>query len=269
MAPDQFGVAQPLGLEDLDKCVTRHGVYPSFLAPTGVPRSEYIRSQRNRSRSVSSSTEALDSDHARYITSRITQHARSVATGTSSLPTDSPVPYFQPLERGHVSEGIPSDIGSPEGALCGSMQIPPHHANSDVFPYLPSGGIGYNPGVFEQDRLSTYTGLDDYDTLFEARHGRGAIDGMPKSDERVLAASLMAMPATTSSVDMTEKLMVGARLKHTPDSGHPPPNQRGYVSVREILSTTKHRVVSTMSTGYILGDGAAIFTDMTHYVDLL
>ena len=86
-----------------------------------------------------------------------------MATGSRSLPTDSPVPYFQPLERGHVSEGVPSVIGSPEGALCRSMQIPPHHANSDVF---PSDGIEYNPEVFEQDRLSTYTGLDDYDIFF-------------------------------------------------------------------------------------------------------
>ena len=28
LAPDQFGVAQPLGPEDLDKHVTRQGVYP-------------------------------------------------------------------------------------------------------------------------------------------------------------------------------------------------------------------------------------------------
>ena len=125
MAPDQFGVARPLGLEDLDKHVTRYGIYPSFLAPTGVPWSEYVRSQRKMSRSVSSSTEVLDSDHTRYITSRITQHARSMATGTRSLPTDSPVPYFQPLEKGHVSEGVPSDIGLPESALNGSIQVPP------------------------------------------------------------------------------------------------------------------------------------------------
>ena len=84
-------MAQPLGPEDLGKCVTRHGIYPSFPAPTGIPWSEYIRSQRNRSRSVSSSTEAPDSDQARYITSRITQHARSKVAGTRSLPTDSPV----------------------------------------------------------------------------------------------------------------------------------------------------------------------------------
>ena len=208
----------------MDKHVTRHDVYPSFLAPTRVPWSEYILWQRNRSRSVSSSTEALDSDHARYITSKITQHARSMAAGTRSLPTDSPVPYFQPLERGHVSEGVPSDIASPEGALHGSMQIPPYCANLDVFPYLPSGGIEYNPEVFEQERLSTYTGLDDYDTLFEARHGRGAVDNIPKSGERTLVVPSMGIPPTIASGDMTENLLVGARPKHTPDSGQLPPD---------------------------------------------
>ena len=136
LAPDQFGVARPLGPEDLNRPVTRHGIYPSFLAPTGVPWSEYLRSQRNRSRSVSSSTEALDSDHARYITNRIVQHARSMATGTRSLPTDSPVPYFQPIERGHMSEGIPSYIGSPDNVPHGGMQIPPHCANLGEIPYL-------------------------------------------------------------------------------------------------------------------------------------
>ena len=72
LAPDQFGVARPLGPTDLDRCVTKHGVYPAFPAPTGVPWSECVRSQKNKSQSVSSSMEALDSDHARYITNRIT-----------------------------------------------------------------------------------------------------------------------------------------------------------------------------------------------------
>ena len=58
LAPDQLSVAQLLGPEDLDRHVMRHGVCFSFQAPTGVRWSEYIRSQRNRSRSVSSSTEA-------------------------------------------------------------------------------------------------------------------------------------------------------------------------------------------------------------------
>ena len=117
LTPDQFSVARPLGPEDLDRCVTQHGVYPSLPSLNGVPWSEYIRSQRNRSKSVSSSTEALDSNHARYITCQIAQHARSVATGTRSLPTDSPVPYFQPIERGHMSEGRLSDMDSQEAVF--------------------------------------------------------------------------------------------------------------------------------------------------------
>ena len=94
---------------------------PFITSLTGVPWSEYIQSQGNRSRSVSFSMEALDSDHARYITSQIAQHARSMATGTRSLPTDSPVPYFQPIERGHVSEGGLSDIDSQRAVFQGGM----------------------------------------------------------------------------------------------------------------------------------------------------
>ena len=123
LAPDQFSIARLLKPKDLDRCVTHHGIYPSLPAPNGVPWSEYVR-QRNRSRSVSSSTEALDSDHARFVTHRIAQHARSMATGTRSLPTNSPVPYYQPFERGPMSEGRLSDPGSQEG-----MYIPPYYVN--------------------------------------------------------------------------------------------------------------------------------------------
>ena len=115
----------------------QHGVYPSLPSPTAVPWSEYVRSQRNGSRSVSSSTEALDSDHARYITRRIAQHARSMATGTRSLPTDSPVPYFQPIERGHISEGGLSDRNSPKAIFVGGVQMSSHDGN------VPLGGINY------------------------------------------------------------------------------------------------------------------------------
>ena len=261
LAPDQFSVAQPLGPEDLDRHVTRHGICPSFLAPTGVPWSEYPRLQSNRSRSVSSSTEALDSGHARYITNRIAQHARSIATGTRSLPTDSPVPYFQPIERGHVSEGIASDIGSLEDAPHGCMQITPHHTNLGEIPYLPPGGIEYHPVVSEPDRLSTYTGLNDYDTLFEARHGRGAIDNVPKSGEEAIATSSIGIPPVTLSARMTENPMV--RIRHTPDSGPLPPNWKEHVSAGTDPSMIGHRVVSPVSTGHIIGEGADIFTDMT------
>ena len=36
-----------------------------------------------------------------------------MATGTRSLPTDSPVPYFQLLERGYMSEGSEEGVYAP------------------------------------------------------------------------------------------------------------------------------------------------------------
>ena len=57
--------------------------------------------------------------------------------------------------------------------------------------------------------------------------------------------------------------MVGARPKYIPDSGHLPPSHREHVSVKVAPSTTGCRVVSPVSTGQILGEGAAKFTDMT------
>ena len=101
--------------------MTRQGIYPSLPAPNGVPWNEYVRTHRNRPQSISSSTEALESDHARYVTRRIVQHARSMATHTRSLPTDSPVPYFQPVERGYMSEG------SQEGVYANPYVDPSEH----------------------------------------------------------------------------------------------------------------------------------------------
>ena len=100
LAPNHLSVARPLRPEDLDRCVTQQGMYPSQPASPGVPWSAYVRAQRNRSRSVSSSTEALDSDQPRYVF----QHARSMTTGTRSLPTNSLAPYFQSTDREYRSE---------------------------------------------------------------------------------------------------------------------------------------------------------------------
>ena len=73
---------------------------------------------------------------ARYITSRIAQHARSLATDTRSLPTDSPVPYFQqvPQERGQISKGVPSDMDLPIDThhIIQNVQMPTRQANSDI-----------------------------------------------------------------------------------------------------------------------------------------
>ena len=173
LTPDQFSVARPLRPEDLDRRVTRYGIYLSLPAPNGVPWSEYVRTHRNRSRSVSSSTEALESDHARYVTRKIVQHARTKATGTRSLPTDSPVPYFQPIERGYMSEG------SQEGVYVTPYVDPSEHT-------VNIGGTDYHPEIPKTDKVSTYTGLDDYDTLFAARHGRGALDPVPRVSEQMI-----------------------------------------------------------------------------------
>ena len=171
LAPDQFSVVRPLQPEDLDRRVTRQGIYPSLPAPNGIPWSEYVRTHRNRPQSISSSTEALESDHARYITRRIAQHARSMATYTRSLPTDSPIPYFQPIKRGYMSEG------SQEGVYATPYVDPSEYT-------INMGGTDYHSEITETDIVSTFTGLDDYNTLFAARHGRGALDPVPKIGEQ-------------------------------------------------------------------------------------
>ena len=87
-----------------------------------------------------------------------------------------------------------------------------------MLPYLPSSGIEYDPRSVDQDKLPTYTSLDDYNTLFEARHGRAAIDSVAISGERVPATSLVVIPTSAASMDVTENIMTGARPKHTLDS---------------------------------------------------
>ena len=231
--------------------MTRHGIYPLLPAPNGVPWSEYVRTQRNRSRSVSSSTEALESDHARYITRRIAQHARSMATSTRSLPTDSPVPYFQPIERGHMSEGRLSDLGSQKG-----VYVPPY-----VNPWEKierPGGTDHHLDASEIDKVSTYTGLDDYDTLFATRHGRGALEQVPRtSEQKIMTTSVGITPPSSSMglmVNPLERVMPTCDITHS--------SQREQVSISKDF--LKHRVVSPSSE--IIGVGAAIFTDMTEAI---
>ena len=172
-------MARPLRPEDLDRRVTRQGVYPSLPAPNGIPWSEYVRTHGNRPQSVSSSTEALESDHARFVTSMITQHARAMATCTRLLPTDSPIP-FQHMERRHMSEGYL------EG-------IPPYRVPSEH--PINIGGIDFHSEITEVDRVSTFIGLDDYNTLFAARHGRGALKLVPKiADIKNIATTSIASP---------------------------------------------------------------------------
>ena len=140
----------------------------------------------------------------------------------------------------------------------------PRHANSDIFPYLPSSGIEFNLRIVDQDKLSTFTSLDDYDTLFETRHGRGAIDSIPISGERVPTTSPVVIPILTPSMGVANNIMIGARPKHTPDSKYSLFSQRDPASVRkENWSPTEHRIISPVGTGHIIEEGDVIFTDMT------
>ena len=224
--------------------MTRYGIYPSLPAPNGVPWSEYVRTHRNKSRSVSSSTEALESDHARYVTRKIAQHARTMATGTRSLPTDSPVPYFQPIDRGYMSEG------SQEG-----VYATPYVDPSECI--VNKGGTDYHPEIPETDKVSTYTGLDDYDTLFAARHGRGALDPVPiVSDQMIMMTSLGIPPPVTGPelVNPMERVMPTCDMVHS--------SQREQVSLPK--DALQPCVVSPSSE--IIGEGAAIFTDMTETI---
>ena len=228
-----------------------HGIYPLLPAPNGVPWSEYVRSQRNRSRSISSSTESLQLDHARYITRRIAQHARSMATGTRSLPADSPVPYFQPIEREHMSEGRLSDLSLQE-----NIYVPPYVNQWEKT--IRPGGTDYHANASEIDRVSTYTRLDNYDTLFATRHGRRALDQVPTMSEHMIMTSSMGIIPITSGAGVMVNPLNRAELTSNLE----------HLNQRESASMTKDpledRVVSPNSK--IIGEGAAIFTDMTETI---
>ena len=172
-----------------------------------------MRTHRNRPKSVSSSTEALESDHARYVTRRIVQHARSMATSMRSLPTDSPVPYFQPIERGYMSEG------SQEGVYATPYVDPSEHT-------INIGGTDYHSEITETDRVSTFTGLDGYDTLFAARHGRGALDPVPTVSDQIITTTSLGIPPPITGpelINLMEKVMPIRDIAH--------PKQRDQVSL--------------------------------------
>ena len=160
-----------------------------------------------------------------------------------------------------MSEGGLSDIDSQGAVFLGGIQMPPHCANLNKTASIPSGGIEYHPVVPESDRVSTYMGLDDYDTLFEARHDRGALDHMPRTSGDVVTTSSIGITPTTLSAGVIANPMV--EVRPTFDSGPLHTNQREHVPMRADLSVMRHRVVSPINSSHIIGEGDAIFTDMT------
>ena len=56
------------------------------------------------------------------------------------------------------------------------------------------GGTDYHSEITETDRVSTFTGLDVYDTLFAARHGRRALDPVPRVSEQMITTTSLGIP---------------------------------------------------------------------------
>ena len=89
------------------------------------------------------------------------------------------------------------------------------------------------------------------------RHGRGALDQAPRISEGLISSSVGITPTTSSAGFMVSPL---DKVKPTIDIGHS--NQKEHVSMT--TDPLKHRVVSPSSE--IIGEGAAIFTDMTETI---
>ena len=149
-----------------------------------------------------------------------------------------------------MSEGGLSDRYSPKAIFVGSVQMSSRDGN------VPLGGVNY-PHVAAEPGI--YTGLhDDYDTLFEARHGRGALDPAPVTSQEVVSTSFGGITPAPSSTGM----ILNPRTEVRSTNGSLYPNQREHISEGTDLSEMGHQVVSP-SSGHIIGEGATIFMDMT------
>ena len=124
---------------------------------------------------------------------------------------------------------------------------------------ISSGFINYPPVAAEP---GIYTGLhDDYDTLFEARHGRGALDPAPVISREVVSISSRGiMPAPSST-----GIIVNPRTEVRSINGSLYPIQREHVSMDTDHYERRQQVISP-SSGHIISEGAAIFMDMTETV---
>ena len=159
-----------------------------------------------------------------------------MAAGTRSLPTDSPIPYSQPIERGYASKG------SQEGVYATPYIEPSEHT-------INIGGTDYHSEITETDKVSTFTGLDDYDTLFAARHGRGALDPVPTIGDQTFTTTL-GVPTPKAGPELIN------------------PMERMMPTHGEVVLDQKEKVGPqiTPPSSEIIGEGAAIFTDMTEMI---
>ena len=94
--------------------------------------------------------------------------------------------------------------------------------------------------------------------MFAAKHGRGALDPVPRTSEQMMMTTSMGITPPTVSMGLMVNPLEGVTPAH--DIAHS--SQREQVSLPK--ETLQHRVVSPSSE--IIGEGAAIFTDMTETI---
>ena len=139
--------------------------------------------------------------------------------------------------------------GSQEGVYTTPYVDPSEHT-------INIGGTDYHSEITETDRESTFTGLDDYDTLFAARHGRGALDPVPKVGEQITTTSFGIPPP------MVSPELINPMERAMPIHGDVHPGQGEQVSLTH--ETLKLQVGPPSSE--IIGEGVAIFMDMTETI---
>ena len=97
--------------------------------------------------------------------------------------------------------------------------------------------------------MSTYTGLDDYDTLFAARHGRGALDPVPTIGDQTFTTTL-GVPTPKAGPEL-----INPMERMMPAHGEVVHDQKEKVGPQIIPPSVE-----------IIGEGAAVFTDMTETI---
>ena len=163
--------------------------------------------------------------------------------------------HYQLIPLSHIFSQLRGDICWKVDLViwvAGEYIVPPY-----VNPWektIRPGGTDYHPNTSEIDRVSTYTGLDDYDILFATRHGRGALDQVPTMSEHMIMTSSVGITPITLGTGLMVNPLDRAELT----SNFELPSQM------EGASMTEHRVVSPSSR--IIGEGVAIFTDMTETI---
>ena len=159
---------------------------------------------------------------------------------------------LDPVPRMSEQMIVTTSMGSQEG-----VYVPPYVNLLEQT--INIGGTGYHPNTSETDRVSSYTGLDDYDTLLAARHGRGTLDPVPRTSEQIIITTSMGITSPTCKYGIHGK-PIGKGDACTYEIAHS--SQREQASIPK--GSLKPKIVSPSSE--IIGKGAAIFTDMTETI---